>query len=96
MMKSRKNLRMAESIHRAVSLIVEELSDPRVGFVTITRVEVSDDLKHAEIFFSVLGGEDEHERTLEGLRSARGFVRTELAHRVRFRRVPTIDFNYEL
>ncbi len=85
--------RVAEAIRKEVSLIIhDELNDPRLGFVTITRVELSGDLRNAKIFFSVLGKEEEHQKTKEALDSALGFIRKELAERVNLQFAPEIMF----
>lgn len=73
-------------------MIAGELGDPRIGFATVVRVEVSADLAHARILVSALGGEEEQQRTLAGLSSAAGYVRCELSRRLRLRRVPELVF----
>ena len=85
--------RVAEAIKKEVSLIVhDELNDPRLGFVTITGVEVSQDLRYAKILFSVLGKDEEHKKTKAALDSALGFIRRLLAQRVRLMFAPEIIF----
>lgn len=85
--------RLAEAIKQEVSDVIrDELKDPRVGFITVTRVEVSGDLRHAKIYVSVLGPEKEQKDSLEGLKRATGFLRTELGKRIRLRHVPEITF----
>ncbi len=80
-------------IKKAVSSIVNnELKDPRLGFVTITSVEVSPDLRYAKIFFSVLGKEKEHTRTKAALDSASGFIRKLVADRIQLRFAPELSF----
>ena len=71
------------------------LKDPRIGFVTVTGVETSSDLRHARVFVSVLGGEDERSDTLMGLRSAHGILQSAVAEELRMRRTPTLDFVYD-
>lgn len=73
-------------------LISREVKDPRIGFATITRVEMTADLHHARVFVSVLGSPQEQQSTLEGLSSATGFLRHEIGHRLALRRVPEIAF----
>lgn len=87
--------RLAEEIKREVSDILRRSKDPRIGFVSITDAQVSRDLRHAKVFFSVYGDEDEKLRTLQGLSAARGFVRTELGKRIRLRYVPEIEFRFD-
>jgi ribosome-binding factor A len=80
-------------IKKAVSSIVNnEIKDPRLGFVTITSVEVSPDLRYAKIFFSVLGKEKEHARTKAALDSASGFIRKLVADRIQLRFAPELSF----
>ena len=85
--------RLADQIRGEVaSMIAAELKDPRIGFTTVTRVELSRDLYHARVWVSVLGDEAARQRTLEGLSSATGYVRQEVSHRLRLRRVPDLIF----
>ena len=93
---SRKD-RVSEQIRRELAeLIRTELKDPRVGMISITDVEVARDLAVAKIYFSQLGDEEERARTLEGLERAKGFIRTELAKRLRrVRHTPEIVFLFD-
>lgn len=85
--------RLADQIRSEVAgMIAAELKDPRIGFTTVTRVELSHDLRHARVWVSVLGDEAARRRTLEGLSSATGYVRHEVSHRLRLRRVPDLIF----
>jgi ribosome-binding factor A len=85
--------RLGEAIKEEVSDILRnELKDPRIGFATVTAVEVSGDLRHAKIFVSVLGSPEEQKATFEALRRAQGFVRSELGRRIRLRHTPEIVF----
>ena len=68
------------------------MKDPRIGFATVTRVEMTADLHHARVFVSVLGNPEEQQSTIEGLSSAAGFLRHEIGHRLALRRVPELDF----
>lgn len=78
--------RVEEAIKKEVSAIIhDELKDPRVGFVTITRVKLSKDLRNAEIFYSVLGKEDAHKKTKLALDSALGYIRSLVAQRINMR-----------
>ncbi|HLZ57439.1 MAG TPA: 30S ribosome-binding factor RbfA [Ktedonosporobacter sp.] len=76
-------------------LMRTRLKDPRVGFASITRVEVSGDLRHAKVFVSVMGSPEEQEETLKGLRHAGGFLRHELASRVTIRYMPELVFKLD-
>ena len=73
-------------------MIARELKDPRIGFATVTRVEVSADLQHARVLVSILGSAEEQQGSLAGLTSAVGFIRHELGHRLRLRRTPELAF----
>jgi ribosome-binding factor A len=75
--------------------IASDLSDPRIGFVTVTSVETSPDLRHAKVFVSVLGSEDEREASLEGLRSSHGVLQSRIAAETRMKRTPTLTFHYD-
>jgi ribosome-binding factor A len=85
--------RLADQIRGQVAtLLREELRDPRIGFTTVTRVELTADLQHARIFVSVLGDAAAQERTMEGLASASSYIRRELGSRMRLRRIPELSF----
>jgi ribosome-binding factor A len=82
---------MSELIRQTVAdAIATELKDPRVGFVTVTRVTVSPDVSHASVYVSVLGSEEEKAKAMEGLAHARGFLRTYLARHLRVRTAPEL------
>jgi ribosome-binding factor A len=92
----RRAERLAEEIREQVArMIASDLKDPRLGFVTVTRVELAHDLGHARVHVGVLGGEQEREKSLAALRQASGFVRRELGRRLRIRHTPEIDFRYD-
>lgn len=76
-------------------ILQRELKDPRLGFVTITDVEISPDLRHAKVFVSVMGEEEQRKMSLKALRNAAGFVRSELGKRVRMRVTPEVDFRID-
>jgi ribosome-binding factor A len=75
--------------------LAEGLKDPRIGFVTVIAVETSPDLTHGRVFVSVLGGEEEREQTLAGLRSAHGLLQAAVAAELRMKRTPTLEFVYD-
>jgi ribosome-binding factor A len=85
--------RVAEAIRQEVSLIIHnDLKDPRLGFVTITKVEMAHDLSYAKVFFSVLGSEEECDNTRKALDSGLGFIRKMVSERVNLRFAPEIAF----
>lgn len=95
-MTSRRQLRVAEQLQMELAKIIsQELNDPRLHFVTVTRVEVSGDLKHANVFISVLGSDEEEDESLEGLRHAQAYIRTLLAKRLPLRYVPELNFKHD-
>ncbi len=95
-MAHRRTARVADLVKQEVSQIIQhEMKDPRVGFVTVTSVEVSIDLRHARIYFSVLGSQADLEASLEGLERARGYIRTQLGRRIKLRHVPELLFRYD-
>ena len=92
-----RSRRIAEQIRRELAELIRlELKDPRVpGLVTITDVEVSPDQSHAKVFFTLLGDARKIEDATTGLKSAAGFLRTQLGHRMKLRVVPQLDFKYD-
>jgi ribosome-binding factor A len=88
--------RVNEVIREVVSAaIATEIKDPRIGFVTVTDVETSPDLRTARVYVSVLGAPAERERTLEGLSSSHGFLQSRIAAELRMKRTPTLTFHYD-
>ncbi|WP_018132516.1 30S ribosome-binding factor RbfA [Effusibacillus pohliae] len=88
--------RVGEQLKKEISDIIRnELKDPRVGFVTVTGVEVSGDLQIAKVYVSVLGSEQAKQDTLEALRKATGFIRSEVGRRIRLRLTPEILFELD-
>jgi ribosome-binding factor A len=75
--------------------ISSDLSDPRIGFVTVTSVETSPDLRTSKVYVSVLGDEEEREATLSGLRSSHGVLQNRIAAETRMKRTPTLTFHYD-
>jgi ribosome-binding factor A len=75
--------------------ISSDLSDPRIGFVTVTSVETSPDLRTAKVYVSVLGSDEDREETLAGLRSSHGVLQTRIASETRMKRTPTLTFHYD-
>jgi len=88
--------RVDEAMREVLSdAITSELKDPRVGFVTVTAVDTSPDLRQARVFVSVLGTTSERKRSLQGLRSAHGFLQRRVADELRLKHTPTLDFAYD-
>lgn len=85
--------RLQDQIKKVVSQVIQKkLSDPNIGFVTVTDVEVTRDLKHAKIFYSVYGDTRSKQDTAKALKKARGFILRELAREIRIRKIPEIVF----
>jgi len=88
--------RVADLIKREISeMLIRGIKDPRIGLVTITRVSLSDDLKVAKVYFSVLGEEEDRQRNLRGLNSAKGFIKREMGKRIHLRYMPEIIFKFD-
>jgi ribosome-binding factor A len=88
--------RVDEAVRAVLSdAITQELKDPRVGFVTVTAVRTSSDLRHARVYVSVLGDEEARAAGLQGLRSAQGFLQRRVASAVRLKYTPEITFAYD-
>ncbi len=91
--QSRRPKRLALQIqHEIGSMLVRDLKDRRIGFVTITGVDLSPDLRHAKVFVSVMGSEEEKGESIKALSHAAGWVRHELGQRIRMRFLPEIVF----
>ena len=87
--------RVNEAVRAVLAEAVGELKDPRIGFVTVTAVETSTDLRHATVFVSVLGSERKRERSLAGLDAAHGVLQGRLAKELRMKRTPQLTFQYD-
>ncbi len=95
-MDNKRSARLGELLLELVSqLLRKEVSDPRIGPVTLTGAEVTKDLKQARIYFSLLTGNERKEEVLSGLKSATGFIRAKIAKELKLRFVPTIEFVYD-
>ena len=96
-MHGRRIDRIEEQFRMEMSEIIErEIQDPRIGLVTVTRVKVSPDLRHARVFITVLGDAEQRKKSLEGLRSAAGYARRSLGKRLHhLRRIPELTFDYD-
>jgi ribosome-binding factor A len=87
--------RVNESVRQVLSEALPELKDPRIGFVTVTGVETTADLRQARVYVSVLGSERKREQTLQGLAAAHGVLQARLARELRMKRTPTLSFEYD-
>ena len=88
--------RVNEALREVVAAaIASDLEDPRIGFVTVTSVDTSPDLRSARVYVSVLGDEAERERTLAGLASSHGLIQSAIAREMRLKRTPTLRFHYD-
>ena len=95
-MDGRRPIRIAEQLRHEVSAIVEyELNDERVGFITVTDVEVTPDLRQAKVFITSMSTDEEKEASLAALNHASGFIRRELGARLRMRYTPQLSFFYD-
>jgi ribosome-binding factor A len=96
MAEGKRSEKVADLIRKEISeMLLKSLKDPRIGFVTITRVAVSDDCRYAKIYFSVMGSLAEREKSATGLNSAKGYIRKELARRMSLRYTPEIMFQFD-
>ena len=95
-MASDRMRRVNEAIRQVVGdAVARDIKDPRVGFVTVTDVKTSPDLRHARVYVSVLGDAEEREASLHGLRSAHSFLQARIASQLRLKHTPTLDFLHD-
>ena len=94
-MSARRTERLANQIHEELAGMIRNLKDPRIGFVTVTRVALAEDLRYARVSFGVLGDKAQREKTSAGLRQAAGFLRRELGRRLQVRYTPELQFQYD-
>jgi len=88
--------RVGEQIKKELSQILQtEFKDPRLGFITVTGVDITNDLSEAKVFLSVLGSDEQKEDTLKALAKGTGFLRGELGRRIRLRRTPDLIFKFD-
>jgi ribosome-binding factor A len=88
--------RVDEAVRAVLSdAITQEIKDPRVGFVTVTAVKTSPDLRHARVYVSVLGDDETRAASLAGLGSAHGFLQRRIASELRLKHTPTLEFEYD-
>ena len=95
-MRSDRMRRVDQAIRQVIGdVVAAELKDPRVGFVTVTDVRTSADLRHARVYVSVLGPPAERSASLDGLQSAHGYLQSRLASELRLKRTPALSFRYD-
>ncbi|HHY62998.1 MAG TPA: 30S ribosome-binding factor RbfA [Firmicutes bacterium] len=95
-MSSYRPDRVKAAIRQEVSNILQrDLKDPRLGFATVTDVDISGDLQHVKIYVSILGEEESRTETMKALESAKGYIRSEIGRRVPLRLTPEITFEYD-
>ena len=87
--------RVNESVRQVLSEAIGQLKDPRIGFVTVTGVETSPDLRHSRVFVSVLGSERKRTQTLAGLQAAHSVLQAQLARELHLKRTPQLAFEYD-
>ncbi|MEK8130186.1 30S ribosome-binding factor RbfA [Paenibacillus filicis] len=88
--------RVGEQIKKEISQIIQsELKDPRIGFITVTGVDVTNDYSQAKVYLSVLGTDEQREETLKALARSSGFIRSELGKRIRIRKIPDLLFKFD-
>lgn len=96
MLVVKRSERVADLIKMEIAdILIKKIKDPRVGFVTITGVDVTDDLRYAKIYVSVMEDEGTRKETLAGLNSASSFIRSELGRRLVMRRIPELAFKID-
>ncbi|MDO8445296.1 MAG: 30S ribosome-binding factor RbfA [Deltaproteobacteria bacterium] len=95
-MEYKRKDRVGDLLHQEISqLLIKGVKDPRIGFVTITGVEVSDDLKEAKVYYSVIGTDEEKKAAEIGLKSSAGFIRKELRKVLALRHIPNLHFRFD-
>ncbi|MDQ0090578.1 ribosome-binding factor A [Paenibacillus anaericanus] len=88
--------RVSEQIKKELSILIQsEMKDPRIGFVTVTGVDVTNDLSQAKVYLSIFGDEEKKAESLKGIDKANGFLRTELGKRIRLRHTPELIFKID-
>ncbi|MCC3143837.1 30S ribosome-binding factor RbfA [Halanaerobium sp. Z-7514] len=95
-MTKKRAIRVGELLKEEISqIILREMKDPRIAFVSVTDVKVSGDLRHAKVFISVFGSDKEKEETMEGLERATGYIRKLVGERIKIHHTPEIIFRYD-
>ena len=92
-MRFKRSERVQELLLKEISALIQRgLKDPRIGFSTVTTVDLTDNLKHAKVYISVLGNKSEQQETIEGLTNASGFIRSSLGKSLNLRYIPVLEF----
>lgn len=94
-LNNQRQERVNSQFQEELADLLRKVKDPRVGFVSVTEVDVTADMKQARVYVSVLGNEELRKETMAGLKSATGFIKMELARRVRLRFMPDIEWRYD-
>jgi ribosome-binding factor A len=95
-MRFKRSHRLQELLLKEISLLIQKgLKDPRIGFATITHIDLTDNLKFAKVYVSVIGDEKEAKDTIEGLNSAKGYIRGLLGKNLYLRYIPNMEFNID-
>ncbi len=95
-MQYKRSTRVGDQIRKDISeIILHSLKDPGLGFITITEVELTDDLRIAKVYYTVLGDEKSKAESRKGLERARGFIQREIGKRIRLKRTPELIFKYD-
>jgi ribosome-binding factor A len=87
--------RVTESVRQVLSEALLELKDPRIGFVTVTGVVTSPDLRHARVYVSVLGNDKKQQKSMAGLEAAHGVLQARISRELRLKRTPQLEFSYD-
>ncbi|MEW6417194.1 MAG: 30S ribosome-binding factor RbfA [Nitrospirota bacterium] len=96
MLPYKRSQRVGDLLREEIAdIVIYKLKDPRIGFITVTGVDVSDDIKNAKVYVSILKNEDK-ETTLEILNTAKSFIRSELSKRLRMKFIPSIEFRLDV
>jgi len=95
-MEGKRPKKVADLLQKEISgLLVKTIKDPRIGFVTVTRVQVTEDCRAARIYYSLMGTSEEREECLKGLNSAKGYIRKELGRRMKLKYTPELLFQFD-
>jgi len=96
MFRYKRSQRVQELLLEEISKLIQHgLKDPRIGFVTVTRIELSDNLKNAKVHVSIMGSEEEKEKSIEGLNSAKGYLRSSLGKNLYLKHIPELHFKLD-